>query len=278
MRPTNSLFHGRVGRFRTVAAAVVLVLIAFACFGLPLLTPLPPPSGGSLLNADLPLFSQGHFLGTDMNGNDNLSRLLYGGRTSIQIALAVNAIGLLLGGAIGAFSGYAGRLADAFVMRVLDVFIAFPSLVLVLAIAQGLGEGVFNTIWSLALFSVPAFARVARSATLQVRARPFVAAAVISGARPGRVLFRHITPNIGPQLVTFGLLGIGVVIILEGALSFLGVGVPAPNPSWGNMIAQGQHVMLVRPTLVLLPSVMLFLAVLSCNLLGEATRERWMTP
>lgn len=273
-----SAFAKRPEWIRLIVPAGTLALIAFASFVLPTLASLPPPSGGSVLDANLPLFSSGHVLGTDMIGNDNLSRLLYGGRTSIQIALAVNAIGLILGGALGALSAYVGRLVDAFIMRVLDAFIAFPSLILVLAVAQGLGGGLFNTIWSLAFFSVPAFARVARSATLQLRTRPFVAAAVLSGARPTRLLLHHIAPNIAPQLVAFALLGMGIVIVLEGALSFLGLGIQPPEPSWGNMIAQGQQVLLVRPMLVLLPSAALFVTVLSCNVLGETARELWRTP
>jgi len=258
-----------------VIPSATLMSIVFACFCLPALTSLPSPVAGRVLESNLPLFSPGHFLGTDLNGNDSLSRLVHGGRVSIQIAFAVNLIGLVLGGTVGALSGYLGRFVDALIMRVLDVFIAFPSLVLVLAVAQGGGGGIANTIWSLSLFSVPAFARVARAATLRIREQPFVDAAVLSGAGAGRIVFRHLVPNIAPQLIIFGLLGIGIVIVIEGGLSFLGFGVQAPQPSWGNMIAQGQQLFLSNPSLVLLPSGMLFLVVLSCNLLGDALRTRW---
>ena len=256
---------------------VTLLAIVCVCFGVPALMPLPSPIDGSVLEANAPLFSAQHWLGADMNGNDVLSRLLHGGQASLAIALSVNLIGLVLGGVIGAASGYAGRFADALIMRVLDVFIAFPSLVLVLAVAQGLGGGILNAIWSLSFFSVPAFARVARAATLRIRDRAFVTSAVLSGAGLGRIVFRHIAPNIAPQLITFGLLGIGVVMVIEGGLSFLGFGLQVPRPSWGNMIAQGQQSLLVRPSLVLLPSSLLFLTILSCNLLGEALRARWNT-
>jgi peptide/nickel transport system permease protein len=257
---------------------VTLATIVCLCFGVPALTPLPSPVGGDVLEANAPLFSAPqHWLGTDMNGNDILSRLLHGGQASLAIALSVNLIGLVLGGVIGAASGYAGRFADALIMRVLDVFIAFPSLVLVLAVAQGLDGGILNAIWSLSFFSVPAFARVARAATLRIRDQAFVASAVLSGAGLCRIVFRHIAPNIAPQLITFGLLGMGVVMVIEGGLSFLGFGLQEPSPSWGNMIAQGQQSLLVRPSLVLLPSSLLFLTILSCNLLGEALRARWNT-
>jgi peptide/nickel transport system permease protein len=160
-------------------------------------------------------------------------------------------------------------------MRFMDVLIAFPSLVLVLAIAQGLGPSYAHTILALAFFSVPAFARVARAATLRLRGQPFMLAAVLSGTRRLRLLVRHVAPNVLPQLATFALLGMGIVMLIEGALSFLGLGVPRPMPSWGNMIAQGQELLTVRPMLVLLPSACLFVVVLSFNLLGEALRLRW---
>jgi peptide/nickel transport system permease protein len=235
----------------------------------------PKPTGGDILEANLPLFSPGHFLGTDQVGNDTLSRLLYGGRSSLQIALAVQLIGLVGGGLLGALSGYRGGLVDTLVTRMLDVLIAFPALVLALAIAQGLGPSKLNTIWALSFFSVPAFARISRAATLRLRERPFMLAARLSGTGSLRILLRHIAPNILPQLVTFGLLGMGIIIILEGALSFLGLGVPQPDPSWGNMIAEGQAVISAEPRFVLLPSAFLFITVLAFNLLGDALRARW---
>jgi peptide/nickel transport system permease protein len=240
-----------------------------------LIFPVPDPVGGTVAEVGLPMWSPGHVLGTDMNGNDNWSRLLYGGRASLGIALAVNLLGLVLGGCIGAFAACFGGWVDSAIMRFVDVLIAFPSLVLALAAAQILGPGYTNTIAALALFSVPAFARVARSSTLRLRSLPFMLAARLSGTPTSRVLFRHIAPNVLPQLATFALLGMGVVIVLEGGLSYLGLGVQAPDPSWGGMIYHGQQAMLTKPSLALLPSGLLFVTVLSFNLLGEALRVRW---
>jgi peptide/nickel transport system permease protein len=264
-----------LGSLAIAIPAAVLVLIFGLCFVLPLLGAVPKPTGGDILEANLPLFSPGHFLGTDQVGNDTFSRLLYGGRSSLQIALAVQLIGLVGGGLLGALSGYRGGLVDTLVTRMLDVLIAFPALVLALAIAQGLGPSKLNTIWALSFFSVPAFARISRAATLRLRERPFMLAARLSGTGSLRILLRHIAPNILPQLVTFGLLGMGIIIILEGALSFLGLGVPQPDPSWGNMIAEGQAVISAEPRFVLLPSAFLFITVLAFNLLGDALRARW---
>jgi peptide/nickel transport system permease protein len=240
----------------------------------PLFGTVPPPTGGNILDANAPSFSEGHFLGADQVGNDLWSRLLYGGRNSLEIAFAVNIIGLVVGGLLGAFAAFWGSFVDTVTMRVLDVLIAFPSLVLALAIAQSLGPSKLHTIYALSFFSVPAFARLSRAATLRLRERPFMLAARLAGTRAPRILLRHVTPNILPQLVTFGLLGVGVTIILEGALSFLGLGVPPPEPSWGNMIFEGQAVLSAEPKLVLLPSAFLFVTVLAFNLLGDAMRAR----
>lgn len=253
----------------------LLVLVAAACFLGPLVLPIPGPVGGSILDSNLPSFSPGHLLGTDPNGNDVLSRLLYGGRASLIVGATVNLLGLFVGGTLGALSGYLGGIADTIIMRVLDMFIAFPSLVLILAVAQSLGPSLPNTILALAFFSVPAFARIARSATLKLREQPFMAAAQLCGTSGRRILLRHVAPNIGPQLITFGMLGMGVVIVIAGALSFLGLGIPAPAPSWGNMISQGQSSLSATPMLVIWPSAILFITVLGCNLLGETLRERW---
>jgi peptide/nickel transport system permease protein len=187
----------------------------------------------------------------------------------------VQLIGLVVGGTLGAVAGYRGGPLDLVLMRILDVLIAFPALVLALAIAQGLGPSKVNTIWALSFFSVPAFARISRAATLRVRERTFILAAQLSGTSGPRILARHVAPNILPQLVTFGLLGMGIIIILEGALSFLGLGVPLPDPSWGNMIAEGQAVLSAEPRFVMLPSACLFITVLAFNLLGDALRARW---
>lgn len=260
-----------------VVPAAVLALIVGACFLWPLIFPVPPPVGGSVLDSGLPPFSPGHFLGTDPVGNDIFSRILYGGRVSIEVGLAVTLIGLVIGGVMGSVAGYCGSSVDAVLMRAVDVLIAFPALVLAIAIAEGLGPSELHVIWALSFFSVPAFARIARSGTLGLRGRTFMLAARLSGTRAPRMLFRHVAPNILPQLVTFGLLGMGVVIILEGALSFLGLGIPDPAPSWGNMIALGQGTLSVQPELVIIPSLFLFATVLSLNLLGDGVRARWGT-
>jgi len=252
-----------------------LILLVAACFIWPQIYPVPKPVGGSVLDAGLPPLSPGHIFGTDPVGNDVLSRILYGGQISFEVGLAVTAIGLVVGGLLGMAAGYWGGAYDTIISRLLDVLIAFPALVLALAIAEGLGPSELHVIWALAVFSIPATGRIARSATLALREQTFMLAARLSGTRGWRVILRHVIPNITPQLMTFSLLGIGVVIILEGALSFLGLGIPLPEASWGSMIAQGQQTLSASPYLVLIPSAFLFATVMSLNLVGDALRERW---
>jgi peptide/nickel transport system permease protein len=263
------------GNLGTWIPAGLIAVVVVACFLGPTLLSLPSPVGGNILESNQPAFSPGHVLGTDPNGNDILSRLLNGGQSSIWIAVAVNLLGLAIGGTLGALSGYVGGVVDTVIMRVLDVLIAFPSLVLTLAVAQALGPSMTNTIFALAFFSIPAFARVARSAVLRLREMPFMAAAQLAGTPAWRMLFKHLAPNIAPQLITFGMLGMGIVIIIEGALSFLGLGIPDPAPSWGNMVATGQLSLSATPMLVVWPSVALLVTVLAFNLLGENLRARW---
>lgn len=262
-------------RLPILLPAAAAACVAFACFVLPLLIPMPAPVGGDVLSSQLTFGSPGHALGTDLNGNDIVSRLLYGGRASLIVAVAVNLLGLALGGTLGALSGYLSGKFDTVIMRFLDVLIAFPALVLTLAVAQALGPSQRNTILALSFFAVPAFARIARAATLRLNELPFMAAAQLCGTSGWRVLFRHIAPNIGPQLLSFMLLGMGIIIVTEGALSFLGLGIPRPAPSWGNMIFEASQTLSATPLQVVWPSMALLLTVLAFNLLGENLRSRW---
>jgi peptide/nickel transport system permease protein len=263
------------GSLDVAIPGAVILLMAIACFLGPTILSLPPPVGGDIVNADLPMFSPGHPLGTDQVGNDMLSRVLHGGRTSLQIAVAVAGAGLIFGGLLGALAGYAGGKIDPVIMRTVDVLIAFPSLVLALAVAQSLGPSKENTILAIAPFAIAANTRIARAATLQLREQTFMTAARLCGTPGHRILLRHVAPNILPNMLTFALLGMGIIIILEGALSFLGLGVPAPAPSWGNMIATGQQTLAATPRYVLIPSAFLFVTVLAFNMLGDALRARW---
>lgn len=280
--PLPSLVGGRrlraqalAGQLKVWVPAGVLILLLAMCFLLPLVVRLPPAVNGSILDADEPPFSPGHWLGTDAVGNDIFSRICYGGRIAFEVPAAVTAIGIVGGCLLGITAGYLGGWVDAILSRIIDVLIAVPAIVLALAIAEGLQPSEFHLILALSVFSVPAYGRVSRGATIAVRELPFMLASRLSGTRSWRSMVRHVLPNIWPGLVTFGLLGFGVVVILEGILDFLGYGIQPPTPSWGAMIQAGQTVMDAQPEYVLIPSLFLLVTVLALNTLGDALRERW---
>lgn len=255
--------------------AGVLILIVFLCYLGPYIFSVPSPINGSIIDANLPMGSPGHLFGTDPVGNDILSRLMYGGRVSIEVGLGTTVIGMAVGGLVGIIAAYKGGLLETIIMRILDVLIAFPSLVLTLAVAEALGPGELHVIYALAFFSVPAFARLARAQALRLRELDFVLAARLSGNKSMKTIVGHIIPNVAPTLLTFSCLGISVVILIEAALSFLGLGVRPPAPSWGDMISQGQQYLATNPNLVLVPSICLFITAASLNLLGDGLRARW---
>jgi peptide/nickel transport system permease protein len=273
---SRQLRSQRLGRaLRLWIPVGILILLLAMCFLLPLVYTLPSPTNGNILEASMPPFSPGHILGTDPVGVDIFSQIVYGGQAAIEVALATTVIALVAGSALGITAGYFGHWVDAVLSRVLDVLIAFPALVLALVISQGLGPSQFHLILALTAFSLPTVGRVTRGATLVLRSQPFMTAARLAGTRGWRIITRHIVPNITPILVTFSLLGIGILIILEGALDYLGYGTPPPAPSWGGMIATGQTVMTAQPEYVLIPSIFLLVTVIALNMTGDALRERW---
>ena len=266
----------RLGRaLRLWVPAGVLILLLVVCFLLPLVVTLPSSTNGNIIVNNEPPFSPGHWLGTNVQGVDIFSQLVYGGQVAIEISLSVTVVGIAIGGTLGIVAAYFGGWVDAVISRLLDILLAFPVLVLALVIAEGLGPSERNVIAALSAFSIPALGRVARGATLTIRGLPYMTAARLCGTRAWRIIARHILPNIMPGIVTFSLLGIGVVIILEGALDFLGYGIPAPEASWGSMIASGQQVLTAQPEYVLIPSIVLLITVVALNTLGDALRERW---
>jgi peptide/nickel transport system permease protein len=268
----------RLGRaLRLWVPAGILILMLAMCFLLPLVITLPSATKGDIIVNNEAPFSPGHWLGTDQQGVDIFSKLVYGGQVAFEIGAAVTAIGIAIGGTLGIVAGYFGGWVDAVISRVLDILIAFPALVLALVIAQGLGGSEIHVIWALSVFGIPAIGRITRGATLTIRGLPFMVAAKLAGTRGWRIIARHVVPNIIPTIVTFSLLGVGIVIILEGALDFLGYGIPSPTASWGNMISNGQLILSAQPEYVLIPSIALLITVASLNMLGDALRERWGT-
>lgn len=214
-----------------------------------------------------------YLLGTDTMGRDIVARLIFGARVSLSIGLAVPAIGLILGGMLGILAGfYQGRL-ETVVMAVMDTVLAFPGIVLMLAITFYLGPSLGNLIIALGILVIPAFSRVARANTLNFAQREFVQAARILGASDLNIMFYEILPNVIIPMSVYALMVVAYMIMAEGILSFLGLGVPPPTPSWGGMIAEGKEVLDEAPHVSMIPAFVMFLTVLSFNLIGDALRN-----
>ncbi len=251
--------------------AIGWVIFVFAVAILADLLPLPSPTDMDMLEKRAP-FSPSHWLGTDGLGRDELSRVIYGARISLVVGICAPIIGLVLGGALGMLAGYFRGRFESLVVGSMDVLLAFPPLILALAVTAYLGQSVFNLTFILGVLSVPAFMRVARAATLTLARREFVIAAQALGATHARILLRELLPNVMLPLFAFFLLAVAVIIVAEGALSFLGLGVPPPISSWGSMIGEGRQSLEVAPRLAFIPAIAMFLTVLSFNLVGDTLR------
>ncbi|MGY2804560.1 ABC transporter permease [Bradyrhizobium sp. USDA 4506] len=235
------------------------------------LLPLPSPTDMDMLERRAPISAE-HWLGTDGLGRDELSRLIYGARISLIVGLCAPMIGVTIGGALGMLGGYFRGRFESFVVGSMDVLLAFPPLILALAVTAYLGQSIFNLTCILGVLGIPAFMRVARAATLSLARREFVIAAQALGATHARILLRELLPNVMLPLLAFFLLGVAVTIVVEGSLSFLGLGVPPPISSWGSMIGEGRESLEVAPRLAFIPAIAMFLTVLSFNLIGDTMR------
>lgn len=216
----------------------------------------------------------GAWLGHDELGRPLLDRLIAGARTSLLVALSVVAISIFVGTVIGMISAWLGGFWDHLVVRIIDVFLAFPGILLAIALAGILGPGIENVVFALAAVGWVGFARLARAQTLSYRNREHVLAAVAMGSGTTRILLRHVLPLIAAPLIVEATFGLAGIIVAEAGLSFLGLGVQPPDASWGSVIRAGTRYMLVAPHLVLLPSLALMLVVLSVNMLGDSLRDR----
>jgi peptide/nickel transport system permease protein len=255
------------------AGAAILALLLCGALFAPWLAPRDPAAQN--LENDLVVFSPAHPLGTDKLGRDVLSRTLYGSRISLTVAAVTVTLSLVLGVVVGSLSGYFGGWPDQLVMRAVDILLAFPGILLAIAFAAVLGPGLDHVIVALCLIGWTGYARLVRGEILSLREREFVHAARALGAGPVRLIRRHLIPNLLPPLfiqATFGLAG---AILAEGSLSFLGLGVEAPTPSWGGMLNEGRQFILVAPHLTTYPGLALMLTVLGLNLIGDALQERF---
>jgi peptide/nickel transport system permease protein len=249
---------------------VILVLVVAAVFA-PLLAPYNPYT--VTLETRLQPPGAAHFLGTDELGRDILSRLLYGARVSLWVGIVTVALAGLIGVAGGLVAGYLGGYWDAVIMRLVDVFLAFPVIVLAIAIVAVRGPGLTNVLIALALVYWTTYARVARSVVLILREEEYTWAARTLGASAARIMVRHLLPNAIAPLVVLASLGMGNAIVAEAALSFLGLGIQPPEASWGSMLNVGMGFLRDASFLSIMPGLAIFVTVLGFNLLGDGLRD-----
>ncbi len=263
----------RLARDRAaVAAAWFLALVALACFAAPWIPGLPDPAAQDLrLGAAPP--SAAHLLGTDELGRDLLSRTLHGGRISLLVGLVGTLVSLVVGVAWGAVAGYAGGRTDDWMMRVVDVLYALPTLFLVILLLVFFSRSLLVLFLALGLVQWLTMARIVRGQVLTLKTRTFVEAARALGAGGGRVVFGHLVPNTLGPVVVYATLTVPAVILQEAFLSFLGLGVRPPDASWGTLISDGARVMALFPWLVIVPGLALSLTLLSLNFLGDGLRD-----
>jgi peptide/nickel transport system permease protein len=256
----------------TLAAGAVLVLIVFSAVLAPWLAPYDPNAGSIRLRL-APVGTPAHVLGTDEQGRDMLSRLLWGGRMTLVAALTPVVVGFVLGTGLGVLAGYVGGLANTLVMRTMDIFYAFPAVLLAIAISGALGPGLTNTLISLSIVFVPRVVRVAESATVQVKALEYIAAARASGAGVGPIMRDHLLANVlGPVLV-FASTQVSLSIILAAGLSFLGLGVTPPAAEWGLMLNTLRQSIYVNAMVPALPGLAIFVTSMAFNLLSDGLRD-----
>jgi peptide/nickel transport system permease protein len=217
--------------------------------------------------------SRAHLLGSDLYGRDTLSRVLYGGRISLSVGALSVGLALAAGGSIGALSGFWGGWFDVLVMRVTDVLLAFPAILLAIGLLAFLGGGYWNVVLAIAIIYTAPMARVARAAVLTVRHEEYISAAGAIGAGDGRILRRHVLPNAVAPLVVESTLRLALAILAEAALSFLGLGTQPPAPTWGQMIAEGRTVMTFTSWPAIGPGLAITITVLGFNLLGDGIRD-----
>jgi peptide/nickel transport system permease protein len=263
--------HALVRDPRAAAGLVLVAVAALAALAAPLLAPYAPDEP-DFVNILAPP-SAAHLLGTDDLGRDVLSRIIYGAQASLFVGfLSVGAAGVA-GTLLGLVAGYFGRAADGVIMRVMDVIFAFPSILLALAITAVLGPNLTNAVLAIAVVNIPVFARIARAQTLVVSRLEFVDAQRALGFRTSRIVLRTILPNITAPVIVQGSLLFASAIITESYLSFLGLGVQPPAPTWGNMLRTALGFLDLAPWLAWFPGAAIFLTVLGCNLLGDGLRD-----
>lgn len=262
----------RLARSRSaVAGGLLFTLIALIVMLAPALSAYSPIKANQRMPLAAP--SAAHLMGTDRFGRDIFARVLWGGRLSLSVGLVAVGIAALSGVTVGLIAGFYGRRVDAVIMRAVDLLLAFPSILLALAIIATLGSSLTNLMIAVGVAGIPDYVRITRGAVLTLREREFVLSARVVGCRDNAIIFRHIMPNVLAPVTVLATLGVASAIITGSALSFLGLGIRPPAPEWGNMLADGREFLEAAWWVAFFPGLAIMLAVLSINLLGDGLRD-----
>lgn len=259
-------------KLAVLGLAIIGLLVFVAAFA-PWLAPHSPVSGDLAGSRLLPMGSPGYLLGTDDQGRDILSRLIYGSRWTLYVVLLVAILSAPVGLLVGTVAGYAGGWVDALLMRITDIFLAFPKLILALAFVAALGPGIENAVIAIAITSWPPYARIARAETLTLRNSDYISAVKLMGASPARIVIRHIMPLCLSSLIVRVTLDMAGIILTAAGLGFLGLGAQPPLPEWGAMIASGRRFILDQWWVAAVPGMAILIVSLGFNLLGDGLRD-----
>ncbi len=256
-----------------LSAASWLVLVLFVLIALlgPLLVSADPMRQTN--NPLLPLGSSGHLLGTDELGRDTLARLVHGARPLLTVAILATALATLIGLVLGLVAGYFGGLAEQVVMRLVDLALAFPSILLIILLVAGAGAGASTLVVGIGLSLAPGLARLARALTAREAARDYVLASKLGGSRSPRIMLQEILPNIAGPMMAQVIMTLSIAAGFAAGLSYLGLGIPPSTPDWGNMVQAGQEFVLTTPSLTVLPATATLIFVVACNFAGDDLRD-----
>jgi ABC-type dipeptide/oligopeptide/nickel transport systems, permease components len=268
----RELWQAFCKRKMALAALIVLMVILIGCLAAPWTAPYDPYEG-AVKDRLLPIGTPGHLLGTDEQGRDLLSRILYGGRLSLLSGFAPVLLAVLIGGGLGIAAGYFGRLVNMVIMRSLDIVYSFPAILLAIGISASLGPGISNVIISATVVFIPPIARIAETAVKEVRKEEYIEAAISSGASHSLVIRFHIFKNIFNRLFVYSTTQIGICLMLASGLSFLGLGVAPPTPEWGFMLNNLKQVIFIDPIVTIVPGVFIFITSLAMNLVSDALSD-----
>jgi len=263
MKTLKRLLHN----FAFTSGLILTVVLVIAALAAPLLAPYDPTSQDTARRLEGP--SRQHLLGLDELGRDVLSRIIWGARVSLRVGFSVVILASAIGIALGAISGYFGGAIDTIIMRITDILLAFPGILLAIALVAVLGPSLNNVILALATIGWVSYARLVRGQVLKVREMEYVTAAKALGARSPRVIIRHVLPNVINPVIVMATLGLAGAILSEAALSFLGLGVQPPTPSWGAMLTEGRRYLGLANHLAIFPGAAIMMAVMGLNFLGD---------